>query len=831
MSTPFDVLSPLEGTVVPLDQVPDPVFSEHMLGDGLAVLPTSNQLLAPVSGTVATLNKALHAIVLRCQETEILIHVGLETVALNGEGFKAFIKEGDSVTAGQKLLEFDLDILQKKAASPLVLVVVTSPTDALVSEKTSGAVQTGQRLYQVSVKSELQAATTDLTSFCESGPITLLNPNGLHARPAAVLANLAAQYPYDIILFHGKQSSNAKSIVGLMGLSLTAKDQVVLRAYGPKEQAGQMLLKLQAALESGLGEKELVAPAGEQPAEVKPVQVPLQVSGLSACGGLASGPAYLLTVKALSFEENAANPQEECTALEHALNTLTAQMEAQISAEKNAESRAILNAHLLLLHDPLLTDTTRQTILQGKTAAFAFNTAIRQSIDILKKTKNRFLMERIADLKDVRREVLCQLTGEKHRLPEIPPGSVIIADDLLPSDVSALPEHIAGVLLASGSPTAHAGILLRNRNIPCIVQAGNEVLAIPGGTLLLLDADKATARVAPLADEQQAFEQRRQQSAAENKQNYQAAQEPALTQDGVQILVEGNVANTEESAQSKKAGADGLGLVRTEFLFQNRAIAPTEDEQLAVYQAILDAARGTVTFRTMDAGGDKPVPFVNIPQEDNPIVGIRGVRALKNNESFFRTQLRALLRVRPLKRVRLMLPMVSFLSELQAFQQIIAEEKKNLGISEPVKLGIMIEVPAAALTAAQLAQAADFFSIGTNDLTQYTLAIDRGHKQISSLADPLHPGVLKLIEATTQGARLYRKPVAVCGAVAADTTAVPLLIGLGVTELAVGAGAVARIKALVRKLKQADCQALAEKALQLPDARAVRQLTEDFLNQ
>jgi len=829
MSKPLEVLSPLEGTVVPLEQVPDPVFSEHMLGDGLAILPRSSRLLAPVDGTIANLNKALHAVVIRTQNTEILLHVGLETVALNGEGFKAFIKEGDTVTAGQKLLEFDLDVLQKKAASSLVLVVVTSPTDTALADKVSGVVRTGQPLYRVSAGAE-QKPLPDLTTFCESGPIALRNPNGMHARPAAVLANLAAQYPYDIIILHGKKEANAKSIVGLMGLSLCAQDQVLFRVYGPKEQAEPMLTKLQEALESGLGEKNLITPAVNDQAPAAHIKLPMQVKGFSACGGLASGPAYVLTAKTISFDENAADPQEECVALEHTLKTLTEQMETQISTEKSAESRDILNAHLLLLRDPLLTDTTRQIILQGKTAAFAFNAAIRQSIDILKKTKNRFLMERIADLKDVRREVLCQLTGEKHRLPDITPGSIMIADDLLPSDVSALPETVAGVLLASCSPTAHAGILLRNRGIPSVVQAGEDVLAIPPGTPILLDADKARAFVAPSPQEQQAFEAHLRQSAAENEQNSQTAQEPAVTQDGVRIWVEGNVSSAEESAQAKKAGADGLGLVRTEFLFQNRALVPSENEQLAVYQAILDATRGTVTFRIMDAGGDKPVPFLTIPQEENPIVGIRGVRVLKHNEPFFRTQLRALLQVRPLERVRLMLPMVSFVSEVQAFKQIIEQEKQNLGISETVKLGIMIEVPAAALTAGQLAKEADFFSVGTNDLTQYTLAIDRGHKQISSLADPLHPGVLKLIESAAQGAQMYHRPLAVCGAVAADTAAVPLLIGLGVTELAVGSGSVAGIKALVRKLSAEKCRTLAGQALQLPDAQAVRQLAEEFVN-
>lgn len=266
-----------------------------------------------------------------------------------------------------------------------------------------------------------------------------------------------------------------------------------------------------------------------------------------------------------------------------------------------------------------------------------------------------------------------------------------------------------------------------------------------------------------------------------------------------------------------------MGLVRTEFLFQGRAFMPTEDEQHSVYQAVLDAAGGkTVTFRTLDAGGDKPLPFVDIAPEENPIVGIRGVRAFSKNQAFFRTQLRALLSVRPLKNIRIMLPMITFAEEVDFFKTLIAEESAALGISESVQTGIMVEVPSAALTAERLAQKADFFSLGTNDLTQYTLAIDRGHKELSAKADHLHPAVLKLIDMTCQGAQKHHKPVAVCGAMAGDAAAVPLLIGLGVTELAVGAGAVARIKDLVRRLDKTQCQETAKHALTLADAQEVR---------
>ena len=295
--------------------------------------------------------------------------------------------------------------------------------------------------------------------------------------------------------------------------------------------------------------------------------------------------------------------------------------------------------------------------------------------------------------------------------------------------------------------------------------------------------------------------------------------------------MEGNIANPEESARVYHAGAEGVGLVRTEFLFHDRPFAPTEEEQLAAYQSILDAIPGkTVTFRLLDAGGDKPMPFVQIAPEGNPILGIRGVRALKDNESFFRTQLRALLRLKPQERVNIMLPMVSFVNEIVQLRKIFQEEAFSLGVPKPAKLGIMVEVPSTALLTRAFAQEeTDFFSIGTNDLTQYTLAIDRNHKDLSPLADALHPAVLQLISLTCQGAAEYKKPVSVCGALAAEPAAVPLLIGLGVTHLAVSAGSIARIKALIRQLNFKVCQRTAQEALRLDNAQAVRELAQKLI--
>ncbi len=823
MSAEITLISPLDGTIVPLEKVPDPVFSEHMLGNGMAILPTSQTVFSPLAGTITNINAASHALVIKQSNMEVLIHVGLESVSLKGEGFRLFVQKGDTVSAGQKLLSFDLNILAQKAASTLVLVVITSPSETTITPLADERIKTGLPFFSVKSNSE-RATNLSSIEITESAPLVLHNPNGLHARPAAILAGIAAEHPYLVEIHRGRQCADAKSIVSLMGLGLTCNDSVTIRIFGPKPQAKALLVRLENAFREILGNPSTEAPASDSFAE-KP-----SLLGICACGGLACGKAFLLKANAFSFEEEAANPATERKSLEEALRCLAAQMEQQLSEEKNAVTRDILNAHLLLLKDPLLTNTTRQMIDQGKTAAFAFNSAIRRSIDILKQTKNRFLMERIADLKDLRREVLCQLTGQQRRSLSVPPESIIIAEELLPSDVSALPANVAGVLLANGSPTSHAGILLRNRNIPSIVRAGKHILDIAPQTTLLLDADDGNIIISPTPQQQQEFEQRIRQTQEQRLKESAHAQEPATTKDGLRIYVEGNIAGPEEAARAYASGAEGVGLVRTEFLFQDRPFAPTEQEQLATYQAILDALPGQpVTFRLLDAGGDKPMPFVNIPPEENPIVGIRGVRALKQNEKFFRTQLRALLRLTPQNRVRIMLPMVSFVDEVLRFKQIFKQEAASLGLKQRAQLGIMVEVPATALLAEQFAPHVDFFSLGTNDLTQYALAIDRNHKQLSPLADALHPAVLQLIARTCAGAQAHRKPVSVCGALAGEPDAIPFLIGLGITHLAVSSGVVARTKARIRKSNYHHCHQLAMEALKQSSAAAVRELTKKDL--
>ncbi len=833
----FQVYSPADGKLLPLEQVPDPAFAEHMLGDGIAVEPSQGFTAAPFDGTVTSIHKALHAVVISRPGLEVLIHVGVETVNLQGKGFKALVKAGDQVKKGQHLTEFDPVFLAKNAPCNWVILIVTSPDGARLNKAPLGQVSAG--VSPVFSLPDLQDDTkTDsapqTTQWVTSRQIIIPNVNGLHARPAGRLAQAAQKYPFAIEIENEGRTANAKSLVAVMGLSLACGSKVCLRAPQDVPHALEALEELASLLESGLGESadEPDACSAQEPCLCQEEQginldEPSVLKALTACAGIARGKAYLFTAADVEFEETASDPAAEQQRLQKALKETEADFAAEILSAPGKAAKEILQAHTELLKDPFLNTRAEEQIKQGKSAPFAFNEAVRDSIDVLKKTKNRFLLERIADFKDLRRRVLIKLTGKEAKRPDLPEGCIVVADDLLPSDLALFDSRVRGVLLAHGSPTAHVSILLRNMGLPALVGAGECVLSIDNGTELALNAADGLVYVRPTEKQQTELDELMAKEKAAREQNQKAAQEPALTQDGVRIHVCGNASNEREALAAAQNGADGLGLVRTEFLFFQGNEPPTEERQFMLYQNIAAALHGKpVTLRTLDVGGDKPVPYMPLPAEENPIVGLRGVRNYKTYRDIFLSQIRAMLRVHPAGTVRIMLPMVAFIDELKEYKEIIRQEKEKLGISAPVELGIMIEVPSAALMAEQFAKEADFFSLGTNDLTQYTLAIDRGHKTLCSRADHLNPAVLSLIASTCRGAQAHQRPVAVCGAMAGDLQAVPLLIGLGVTELAVGAASIAQIKALVRTLNKAHCAEVAQKACTLADAQQVRELVK-----
>jgi phosphocarrier protein FPr len=519
-------------------------------------------------------------------------------------------------------------------------------------------------------------------------------------------------------------------------------------------------------------------------------------------------------------------------AIASAEGQLTA-LRAQLHSKSEPAKAAIFAAHEELLSDPDLLEMIESAIAKGKSAAFAWKQAITTHADRLAGLKNQLLAQRANDLRDVGLRVLSELTGAKITQPEYTPNTILIAEDLTPSDTASLDRsRVIGFCTTRGGATSHVAILARSLGIAALAGVEPAALELANGTMVILDGNKGTLRLNATSDEVARIRRAQAHAEERRKANFAHAQEPAVTLDGTRIEVLANIGGVNDAAKVAQLGGEGVGLLRSEFLFMERRDAPTEDEQFETYRSIVQAVGSDhpIIIRTLDVGGDKPLSYLPIPREDNPFLGERGVRVGLDRPEILRTQLRAILRAGAIAngKLHVMFPMIATLSELRDVRAILAEEAAKLGVPQ-VPTGIMVEVPATAIMAAQFAREADFFSIGTNDLTQYTLAMDRGHPKLAPQVDGLSPSVLNLIANTVKGARSANRSVkvGVCGGIASDPVAVPILIGMGVDDLSVSLPAIPAVKAQIRTLRLEDCQKLAERALAADSAADVRALVPD----
>jgi phosphocarrier protein FPr len=465
-------------------------------------------------------------------------------------------------------------------------------------------------------------------------------------------------------------------------------------------------------------------------------------------------------------------------------------------------------------------------IAAGKSAAFAWREACLTHARKLEALKNELLAARANDVRDVGRRVLRLLLDAVPAEKEYPLDSILVAEDLTPSETATLDRsRILGFCTTTGGASSHVAILARSLGIPAVAGIDPAALDVPDGTSVVLDGTKGWLRLNPSGDEMTRLRRRQEKLSSQRRGDLAMALRPATTRDGHHIEVAANISNVKEVEAATTYGADGVGLLRTEFLFMDRTTAPTEDEQTEVYRSIaakLGKERPLI-IRTLDVGGDKPLSYLPISSEANPFLGERGIRAMLARPGLLRTQLRAILRASAAGDVRIMFPMVGLLEEWREARAILEEERQKLDLPA-IPVGIMVEVPSAAVLAGQFAREVDFFSIGTNDLTQYALAVDRGHPGLASKCDSLSPSILHLIDQTVRGAAGNRKWVGVCGGIAGDATAIPFLVGLGVQELSVSVPALPAVKALVRRLRLSDCKTLVEKALTMGTAADVRGL-------
>ena len=823
-----------------MERVPDPVFSKKMVGEGIAVEPLEQSFSAPCDGVVVMLHPAGHALTLATDEgIEVLMHIGLDTVNLKGEGFTPLVKNGDRVRTGDRLIEFDADLIATRAKSLLSMIVVTNPDRVSAFEPASGSVTAG-----VDVILELQLAGVELSGTAEAGTsvtseaLLISNTSGLHARPSAVLANIAKKFASDIQVVRGDSRANAKSVLSLLSLDLRFNDKINLVATGP--DAREAVDSLSSLILSGLGEEGSPAPAPASrivadTAKFAPAprsEDPDLLLGVAASPGLAVGTVFQVRHQDVDVLESADDPQAEIRKLEEALQGAGHQLEAlqvQLHGQADANKAAIFAAHQEVLGDPELREMVRSAILKGKSAAFAWQQAVNMQAERLAKMNNSLLAARAADLRDVGQRVLQNLTGSGARAIVAPSDVILIAEELTPSDITNLDRtRVLGVCTTLGSATSHATIIARSLDLPAVAGMDPRSLEIPDGAHAILDGARGTLRLNPSPEEVARLRERLAKEATRKRVNLENAGKPAVTRDGHQVEVVANIGSLSDAKSAVNLGAEGVGLLRTEFLFLDRTAAPTEDEQAQVYG---DIARvlgpdQPLVIRTLDVGGDKPLPYLPIPKEENPFLGERGVRVGLNRPEMLRTQMRAILRAAHIGKVLMMFPMVATLTEFRTARIMFEEERARLGAA-PIPVGIMIEIPAAAVMAEQFAREADFFSIGTNDLTQYTLAMDRGHPKLAPQVDGLNPGVLHLIAKTVEGADRHGRWTGICGGLAGDPQAVPILLGLGVKELSVSVPAVPAIKAQIRELGLSGCRELAAQALTLDTAAEVRKLVPD----
>jgi phosphocarrier protein FPr len=680
------------------------------------------------------------------------------------------------------------------------------------------------------------------TNGAETIRVVVRNDHGLHARPAAQLIRETRPFQAEITVrnvTNRRGPVSVRSLSGLASLEILRGNEIEFAAKGDDAQVA--LEKIATLVGSGLGD--------DLPAEGEPVPAPRPSPPTSVApkaardpvglgGGIVVGRATYLGSARIEVPQGKVKDLEaEVARLRGAVASAQKTLEARCEKMKDSvgdKDAGIYEAQVVALQDPELADAAAGFIRATRVnAAAAWDRAHRQIAGRYEALSDPYLRERAVDLEDVGRQVLELLVGKPARSLPSEPG-IIIADNLTPQEVSQLdPKIVSGVIVLDGGPTAHSSILLRGLGLPAVVQARGAFLDVDLSTPVPVAFDGATGQIwlDPTAEFVTELEVRRADQRKREEDERRSSLYPAATTDGRCVEIFANIGDVSEVEAALDSGAEGVGLLRTEFLFLDREAAPTEEEQYTALRAIADRMRGKpLIIRTLDAGGDKALPYLHMPGEENPFLGVRAIRLSFSHEEIFDAQLRAILRAGLERDVRIMFPMIASLSDLDRATECLEKvhlqlEKEKVPHLWPVKTGIMIEIPSAALLAEAMARQADFFSIGTNDLTQYTLAADRGNPGLASYHDALDPAVLRLISMVVEGARKHDRVVAICGEAASDERAAAVFVGLGVQELSLSSKKIPHLKACLRRQSFSGLQKLAYSALHCHNAAEVRRLT------
>jgi phosphocarrier protein FPr/phosphocarrier protein len=824
--------APLSGWATPLCDVPDPAFAERMVGDGAAIDPVDSLLVAPCDGEVVLLADACHAVTIRAANgADILMHVGIDTVGL--KGFRAYVTQGQRVRRGDALLGLDLDRLVYGAKSLVTPVVVTNAEGfAAVVLARNRLVQAGEAFIEIEPRQaglDREAATSVETPAAMEKLVVRLE-HGIHARPAARLVSIAKKHAARVSLSAHGRDADSRSATALMALGVRCGDEIELHGFGAGASDAVRAIAADLAAGSELFPSKATKPRQAVTNSETPTGAPVpgsSIRGIVASRGVAVGVAHHFGQTRFDVAEEGGDVDRETAELDFAIGEAREQLQQVLSRGQND----VLDAHLAFLDDPVLLQVAEAAIDCGKSAGRAWQLAIAGARQSLMSVGDSRLAERTADLRDVESQVLEVLTRSKDRAGfDIVEDAIILATELLPSQLARLDrEKVAGICSAEGGATSHVALLAASMGIPAIVGTGEEIMTIANGARLILDADEGVLHVDPdaakIATVSRRIERRRRQKGAWLRD----AAADCYTADGCRIPVLANLSSEAEAVDAVKVGAEGCGLLRTEFLFLNRATAPTEQEQAEEYSRIARAlGERPLVIRTLDAGGDKPVAYMPLPREENPLLGLRGLRSGLLFPQLLHGQLTAILQVAPPSQCRVLLPMVTDAEEVRRVKGILDEiEKERSPDSRPL-LGAMIETPASVVLADSIAREVDFLSIGSNDLAQYTLAMDRGHPELAKRFDFFHPAIFRQIASVCMSTRANRCPVSVCGALASEPLAAPILIGLGVRGLSVVPNVIPELKYLIRQRQLGEYEELARSVLSEDSAASIRTIALEF---
>ncbi|WP_334075675.1 MULTISPECIES: phosphoenolpyruvate--protein phosphotransferase [Paenibacillus] len=567
----------------------------------------------------------------------------------------------------------------------------------------------------------------------------------------------------------------------------------------------------------------------------------LKIDGIAASAGIAIASAFRLehpdyTVK----RKNAEDPAAELARLEQALAISQQELEAikeRTLQELGAKKAEIFESHLLILNDPELLTPVRDKIAEEKVSAeYALDETAKQFISMFENMKSAYLQERAADMRDVTKRVLTHLLGLKYVNPaEISEEVIVIAEDLTPSDTAQLNrKYVKGFTTNIGGRTSHSAIMARSLEIPAVVGTKDVLSRVQAGDTVIVDGLGGTVIVNPTPEVLEEYKAKRDQYLRQIEEWKKLREVPTVSKDGVHVELAANIGTPNDVTGVLENGGEGVGLYRTEFLYMGRTELPSEDVQFNAYKTVLEKMEGKpVVVRTLDIGGDKELPYLDLPKEMNPFLGFRAVRLCLDRKDIFRTQLRALLRASTYGNLRIMFPMIATLDEFRQAKALLLEEKEKLvsegvAVSDEIQLGIMVEIPSTAVLADQFAKEVDFFSIGTNDLIQYTMAADRMNERVSYLYQPYNPAILRLVKMVIDAAHKEGRWAGMCGEMAGDSTAIPLLLGLGLDEFSMSATSILPARSQIAKLSKAEMKSLAEQALQMQTAEQVVELVRSI---